>query len=166
MKILIFGKRGFTKFMLYNNIDDSNVESQDIMIISINSAINRELLFDAQTTVQSHFKRQHSNVMIMHFGDYSEEFVNKIEHEGPTGIFNDYKAQKLYRFIKANKHKKTAIVHCGAGISRSGAIGSFIYDLYGKDDMTWDEFKRKNPQIQPNTHILKLLRKVYEKDKQ
>jgi predicted protein tyrosine phosphatase len=150
--------------MQYLDINDSNVELQDCMFISINSSHKGELLYGAQTNIESHFKRQHSNVMIMHFGDYGEEFVNKIKHEGPTGIFTEYKAHKLYKFIKANQQKKMALIHCGAGISRSGAVGSFIYDLYGKDTMTWEEFKRKNPRIQPNAHILKLLRNEYEKD--
>jgi predicted protein tyrosine phosphatase len=99
----------------------------------------------------------------MHFGDYGEEYITRVAHEGPTGIFTPFKAKKLYEFIKANKDKHMAIVHCAAGISRSGAVGTFIHNLYGT--MTYEEFKRKNPQIQPNGHILRLLNEELRKDK-
>jgi len=165
MKILIFNKKDFIQFMQYNNIDDSNVESQDMMIISINKHYRPYCEDSFKHDVVCYFKRQHPNVLIMHFGDYDENDVTQKAKEGPTGIFNEYKARKLYKFIKNNKDKSLVVLHCGAGISRSGAIGSFIYDLYGKDTMTWEEFKTRNPQIQPNIHILKLLRKVYEEDK-
>lgn len=151
--------------MLYNNIDDSNIESQDMMIISINNHYRPYRKDSFKHDVESYFKKQHPNALTMHFGDYNENNAIQKGNKGPTGVFNEYKAKKLYKFIKDNKNKSLAILHCGAGISRSGAVGNFIYDLYGKNDMTWDEFKRKNPQIQPNIYILKLLRKVYEEDK-
>jgi len=154
MKVLIQGKREFNKFMEYNNIIDDNVTTKDMMIISINNHIE---------DINSYFKRQHSNVMIMHFGDYSIDEFNKNDFSGPTGIFNEYKAKKLYEFIKRNKEKKLAVLHCGAGISRSGAIGTFIFDLYGEG--TFEEFKRKNPRVQPNQHILRLLNEQKRNDK-
>jgi len=155
MKILVYSKRDFNKFMQYNNITDENVESQDMLIVSINDFIE---------DIYSYFKCQHSNVMIMHFGDFGEEEAMDELKNNPSchGIFNAYKAKRLYRFIKANKNKKLAVVHCGAGISRSAAIGLFIFDLYG--ECTYEEFKRKNPRIQPNQYILKLLNEQRRKD--
>jgi len=163
MKILILNKAKFNHFMEYNMITDDNVETKDAMFISVNSPFNSELLFGAETTVQSYFKRQHSNVMIMHFPDVGEMYHMKFPKD-PT-LFTKFKAKKLYEFIKRNKDKSMAVVHCGAGISRSGAIGTFIYDLYGRDTMTWEEFKRKNPQISPNEYVLKLLHNEANKDK-
>ena len=162
MKVIICNKREFNRFMEYNGITDDNVETKDMMFISVNHAISNVDFVHDTSKVQSYFKRQHPNVHIMHFGDYGENYVYKFIHEGPTGLFNEYKAKKLYEFIKANKDKSIAIVHCAAGISRSGAVGTFIYDLYGHVDFT--EFKRTNPRIQPNQHVLKLLRKEQEKD--
>jgi predicted protein tyrosine phosphatase len=138
--------------MTYNAITDESVESQDMMFISINNHIK---------DIYSFFKRQHSNVMIMHFGDYGEDYIQTYWGQ-PTGIFNEYKAKKLYNFIKANKDKHLSVIHCGAGISRSGAIGTFIFDMYG--ETTYEEFKRKNPRIEPNQHILKLLNEQRRKD--
>ena len=162
MKILIFNKREFNNYMKFNDITDDNVETKDVMFISINNYYEGSKS-SYSLDVKSHFKRQHSNVMIMHFGDYSEEYVYRTIHEGPTGLFNEYKAKKLYQFIKKNKDKSMVVIHCGAGISRSGAVGTFIQDTYGT--VSYEDFKRKNARIQPNNHILKLLQKELKKDK-
>ena len=155
MKILVYNKRDFNKFMIYNNITDENVESKDMLIVSINDFVEN---------IYSHFRRQHPNVMIMHFGDYGEEEAMNELKNNPSchGVFNAYKAKKLYKFIKANKDKNLAVIHCAGGISRSGAVGTFIFDMYGEG--TYEEFKRKNPRIQPNQCILKLLNEQRRKD--
>lgn len=164
MKVVILSKPEFNKIMSYNSITDDNVENVDAMFISINSPNRDELIQGAKTSIYSHFKRHHSNVMIMHFGDYPEEFIQENVDKNPTGLFNAYKAKKLYEFIKKNSNKSIAVVHCGAGISRSGAVGTFIYELYGND--TWEDFKRLNWKIHPNAYVLKLLREELKKDKE
>lgn len=143
--------------MEYNLIDDNNVESKDIMFISIISPIDDFQPLISQLSKQSWFKEEHSNVKILEFGDYDESNINN------PHIFNIGQAKELYEFIKNNKDKSMAIIHCGAGISRSGAIGTFIFDMLGST--TYEEFKRKNPRIQPNSHVLRLLRQQQLKDK-
>ena len=164
MKVLVFNKLAFNKFMEYNAITDDNVETKDVMFISINNPCDPGM-FMSRNDVYSYFKRQHSNVMIMHFPDFGETMIQNYIKMGvnPCRVFNQYKAKKLYEFIKKNKDKSLAVLHCGAGISRSGAVGTFIFDLYG--DVSYEEFKRKNPRIMPNSHILKLLRAELNKDK-
>jgi predicted protein tyrosine phosphatase len=151
MKVLILNKRNFDNMMEFSYINDDNVESQDAMFISICSPPDDNQPYISQLSQTSYFKREHPNVKILYFGDYSGDFALNNEH-----AFNLGHAKELYTFIKQNKNKSMAIIHCGAGISRSGAIGTFIQDLYGTS--TYDEFKRKNPRIQPNSHILRLLR--------
>lgn len=160
MKILILNKIEFNNFMKYNNITDDNVESKDMMFISINNH-NDIGMYMYGGDIYSHFKRQHSNVMIMHFGDFGEEFIAKVEHEGPTGIFNKYKAKKLYEFIKRNKDKRMAILHCGAGISRSYSVGLFIYDFFNENK---NNVIKTNRAGSLNHHIFKLLKKQYYLD--
>ena len=166
MKVLILNKREFNQFMEYNAITDDNVETKDMMFISINNPCDSSM-FMSRGDVYSYFKRQHPNVMIMHFPDFGESMIQKYIEMGVNtcNVFNQFKAKKLYEFIKRNKNKRMAILHCGAGISRSGAVGTFIYDLYGHDTMTYEEFKRKNPRIMPNSYILKLLCAELNKDK-
>ena len=47
-------------------------------------------------------------------------------------------------------------VHCNAGISRSGAIGTFANDYCG---MNYSEFLKNNPYIMANSYVLRLLRR-------
>jgi predicted protein tyrosine phosphatase len=153
-KIIILGKLDFDKTMEYSNTNDSNVEEKDIMYISICSPQDDDQPYIAQLSRESYFKEEHSNVKIMYFGDY----LYPGEHS-----FTEEQAKELYEFIKENKDKSMAIIHCGAGISRSAAIGTFIFDFYG--ETTFEEFKRDNPRIHPNFYIYKLLKEQYEKDK-
>lgn len=152
--IIILGKKDFDNLMQYSNTNDSNVEEKDIMFISICSPQADNQPYISTLCKESYFKKEHSNVKIMYFGDYS--FSG--EHS-----FSKEQAKELYKFIEANKDKSMAIIHCGAGISRSGAIGTFIFDLYG--ETTYEEFKRANPTIHPNYYVYKLLKEEYEKDK-
>ena len=75
MKVLIFSKLNFNNFMQYNGITDDNVETKDMLIVSINNVKD----------TSSYFEKEHENVKIMHFGDYSEEFVLRVIHEYLTG---------------------------------------------------------------------------------
>lgn len=157
MKVLIRSKIVFDDMMKYQGIDDSNVESKDIMFISICSPKDDDQPYISSLSTESYFKEEHSNVKIMYFGDYTSNDLNN------PYVFTIGHAKELYEFIKRNKDKSMAILHCGAGISRSGAIGTFIFDLYGNGD--YEEFKRKNSQIYPNHHILRLLNNVHEQQK-
>ena len=140
MKVLVLSKREFDKMMDYTFVNDDNVEEKDIMIISVCSPPddNRHS-FKSQKNRELWFKREHPNVKIMYFGDYGEHHLDKVEY-----LFTNEQAKELYEFIKINKDKSRAIIHCGAGISRSGAIGVFIHSLYGNNspEMTYEEFKR------------------------
>lgn len=150
--ILARSKRVFDQMMEYNGINDSNVESQDAVFISICSPKDdeeRQPLI-SRMSKESYFKSEHSNVKIMYFGDYGETEV-----EGNPFAFSKEQAKELYEFILANKDKSIFICHCGAGISRSAACATFIFDNFG--EMTWDEFKQKNPHIAPNQYIIKML---------
>lgn len=163
MNIIILNKRLFNEFMTYNFINDDNVESQDMLIISINEFFRYETLFNDKYNVQSYFKRPHANVLIEHFGDYHEDYVSRcIEQKLPTfGFFNERKAKKMYEFMLRNKDKSLAVLHCGAGISRSGAAGHFLWENFGT--MSYEDFKRKNKKIEPNKHILRLLNEEKER---
>jgi hypothetical protein len=156
MKVLALSKINFDKMMALYAIDDSNVESQDAIFISICSP-KEDGQFDqfyiSQLSKESYFKSEHPNVKIMYFGDYGEKEIENNPH-----VFTKKQAKELYEFIVANKDKNMAIVHCGGGYSRSGAIATFIFDNFGGYD--YEEFKRRNPQILPNMHILRMLSDV------
>lgn len=75
--------------------------------------------------------------------------------------FNNEMANQVIQFIEKNRKAKNWILHCTAGISRSGAIGEFISDYLGQD---YFQFKRDNPQINPNSEIKKILNNYVRKD--
>lgn len=79
---------------------------------------------------------------------------------GNYKIFDDEIAKELIEFILKNKDKSSCIVHCTAGVARSGAVGKFINNIFGEENKK--QFKRSNPHISPNRLVLKLLNENYE----
>ena len=150
MKVYVFGKNQFDKLMVENGITDENVESRtDIFLISI---VDTDMWLESK---EPYFKEDHENVLNLNFDD--------VEHDGEpsptnwnkgTRAFTEEQANKLFQFIKKHRDKKTCIVHCMAGISRSAGCGTFINGYCGGD---WEEFKRNNPQICPNARVERLL---------
>jgi predicted protein tyrosine phosphatase len=152
--ILALSKINFDKMMADNAIDDSNVESQDVMFISICSPKDDNQFYISTLSKESYFKSEHSNVKIMYFGDYGED-----ESENNPCAFTEEQAQELYKFIIANKHKSMSIIHCEGGYNRSFSVGLFINDFITKG--SYEEYKKKNPQGIGNAYVYKLLKKQY-----
>jgi len=99
----------------------------------------------------------------LNFHDIDEPFIC-VEHPDPAagpyhGMSMD-QAKEVVAFAEKHKDASLIIVHCAAGVSRSGAVGSFLAEYYGVD---WEEFKCMNPQISPNQYVLKLLRIAAQK---
>ena len=73
-------------------------------------------------------------------------------------LFNWRQAQAIIDFgkeINKGKDKSVLVIHCDGGVSRSGAVSTFLNDYYGLD---FKDFKRLNPQIKPNHYILRVLK--------
>jgi predicted protein tyrosine phosphatase len=139
-KVLVLSKERFKDFICFNNITDENVESKNICIISINDGGAKPLLSKAE------------NVNVMFFDDTSENEL----HLSPSLVhFNTENAAEIIQFIEKHSSKDLFIVHCTMGVSRSGAVGTFINDYFGLD---YFQFKRNNPIIQPNQFILSQLK--------
>jgi hypothetical protein len=51
------------------------------------------------------------------------------------------------------------LVHCHAGVSRSGAVADFARAVTGTD---YDAFRRANPQVVPNAFVRRLLLAAWE----
>ena len=144
MKIYVINKMNFDSLMIAKNITNENVELlKQSFFISINNT-NTSLYGN------SYFNSDKSNVKALYFDDCGKDKLNEV-------AMNINQAKELFEFIKQNIHKESCIVHCSAGISRSGAVGLFINEYLHQD---CNEFKNINPQIQPNHHILTLMRYV------
>lgn len=75
-------------------------------------------------------------------------------------LFTKEQAQQIINFINTinqNNKIQTLVVHCSAGISRSGACGFFACRYLHLNEK---EFWKTNPNIAPNNHVLDLLHKV------
>lgn len=86
-----------------------------------------------------------------HFADITEQIDEFV-------LFNKIHARKIIDFIDKMKDEvDTLVVHCAAGISRSGAVGLFVCRYLGLDET---EFRKINSNIAPNMHVLKVLNTV------
>jgi len=73
-------------------------------------------------------------------------------------LFNWRQAKEIINFgdgINKGKDKSVLVIHCDGGISRSGAVSTFLNDYYG---LNFRDFKKRNPKIKPNHYILRVLR--------
>jgi predicted protein tyrosine phosphatase len=99
----------------------------------------------------------------LRFADITKENYEKDKNfydEKNLIIFTIEHAQQIINFInKVNRNDKiqTLVVHCSAGVSRSGAVGFFACRYLHTNEK---EFWKTNPNIAPNSHILDVLHKV------
>jgi predicted protein tyrosine phosphatase len=154
MEVVILSKQQFDAAMANHKISDENVEERHSLFISINDANG--------SNEQPYFKRNHSNVLIQYFDDVDEDMsipiIGTNEFKKCTAFTLD-QAVQILEFINlpANKSRKQCIVHCAAGVSRSGAVGTFINDYFKGN---YFDFKKLNPNIHPNNHIIRTLKNV------
>lgn len=106
------------------------------------------------------------NVLSLHFSDISREEYDSIkayENEQTKRlkeqiiVFDRGHAKKVIDFVtklQIEPQKRLLVVHCHAGISRSGAVGLFINRYLKLNDKL---FRQDNPYILPNAYILSTL---------
>ena len=106
------------------------------------------------------FKEEHPNVLNLEFDDVTED-LNWKGHLFKA--MSEEQADKCVDFIEKNKGK-IFYIHCKAGISRSGAVGKFIFDFFNENGC-YDEndFEYFNRHIRPNNHVLTLLKRSFYK---
>lgn len=68
-------------------------------------------------------------------------------------IFSDEDAQKIHAFILEHRGKNI-IVHCAAGISRSGGVVEAILELF-------PEYEDRGYPRHPNNYIKRILKRVF-----
>lgn len=75
-----------------------------------------------------------------------------------TQLFCETDAVAILELAQRITEETTVIVHCDAGICRSGAVGEFIADVTSYDRL---QFVRDNPHILPNIHVKSVLWNTY-----
>ena len=103
------------------------------------------------------FDKSIDNFLQVKMWDIEEDlFENgELKYEKP----NDNELKNIVDFINKHKDKSVFIVHCSAGISRSGAVATFIKDKF-IDEVDKEKFNTENKYIQPNLYILKRLNEL------
>lgn len=160
-KLLCVSQGWFDEIMLWLGWDDEHLPSEEHALISITES-------DEKSRCSHWFKRDHKNVINLHFDDI----------DGESEIWKDYKrysngdiqyrdqrlhpmhrveAQALLRFINYHKGKRF-IIHCQAGVSRSQAVVRFILDTFPEEYNITDCWQ-KNLPITPNVYVLALLKR-------
>ena len=90
---------------------------------------------------------RHPNLLVLFFDD--------VETEIP-GAFSNEQAMTIVNFIQRDT-SSPLLIHCTAGISRSGAVGLAIAEHFG----CVEDFLRKNSDIMPNQLVLQKLRTAF-----
>lgn len=151
MQIYILGKKDFNEVMLRAGVTNDTVELyDDSFFISINDTTGHYS--------KSYFK-EHDNVKVLNFDDVEEdvvvEYLDNVKPRFIAKAFSEEQAKDLFEFIQKHRNKKVCYVHCSAGISRSGGVGTFINDYMEQD---YFDFMNKNPHIHPNGTVVRLLK--------
>jgi len=100
------------------------------------------------------------DILQLQFGDLTPEEISKDSSISKDFLFNKEQAKQIIEFVNTlqkRDSREVLVVHCMAGIARSGAVATFINDILNLD---YSRFKRDNPQIRPNSFVLRSLREV------
>jgi predicted protein tyrosine phosphatase len=156
MVVKVLSKLAFDSMIKNKGVSNSNVEEyKNTFFISIINTGNTKRIEEQPILKDA------ENVKVMCFDDVIEDIDIPIIGQSTSinALAMTYlQAEELVSFIMKHKDKKSCIVHCSAGISRSGAVGTFINDIYG---IKHEEFIKNNPYIQSNMHVYLLLKKAY-----
>lgn len=152
----------FADQMKKHALDDSNIETKKSALI--------EIAGEQDALEMLYFKQDHSNVLRILFDDVDEPYKVYIMGELSAGqVIEDEReyrmvvpmsveqGKQILEFVKKHRDATNFIVHCAAGISRSGAVAKFITEYFGGDDRGYVFL---NPHTQPNSRILKILREL------
>jgi predicted protein tyrosine phosphatase len=105
------------------------------------------------------------NVLILRFDDVddSDPFI----FQG-TRFMTEADAEAIAAFVES-PDSRPIVVHCTAGISRSGAIGACLNEYFNKklslNETEHQAFWIAHPHINPNLHVMKLLWKSLKLDR-
>lgn len=109
----------------------------------------------------SKYDKTLDNFLQVKMWDVKEDIYcdGELIYEKPT----DEALQQITDFINKHSSKQAFIIHCTAGISRSGAVARFVFDKFA-GDVDVLQFNEGNKYIRPNQYILERLKEIdYEK---
>lgn len=155
-KIYVMSKVQFQDTLNRNGIDDTTVDEYiKVAFICINDS-SGDYYHDPL------FVHDHHNVLNLWFDDVENEGELSPTNKGENRAFSTQHASRIIEFLESNKHVDTLMIHCAAGISRSGAVGRVALEyLQGNRE----SFKINNGQINPNPRVERMLNEAWHKRK-
>lgn len=149
MKVTILSQAAFWHTLIDNNIIDDLLD-KDFFFLSIRNP---------DDTDKVPFREDSRNFKTMWFYDIEDDIED--ENGVKYAKISDDQLLELYTYIMEHSTTKNFIVHCTAGVSRSAAVGSFAFDMFGRQLESYDSFKRRNRNIVPNSYISSKLKELY-----
>ena len=157
----------FKRTMQDNDLYDCNIEQRaDLAIISIGNSFDDELADDifANGPSSHWFGFPHKNVLNLDFDDIAApEEWKALSECSQFVLFNEDMAHQIVKFVETNRFATIWIVHCSAGVSRSGAISKWLTD--------WLEYKYgiaannvDGSYALPNPYVLMILNRLFRID--
>jgi predicted protein tyrosine phosphatase len=135
-----------SKRIFESNFDNDKIEKQKgyTLFISILDMDNEEKKY-----------KDLPNFLQVKMWDIEEDLHDKngLKYLKPS----DTELQKIVDFVNNNQNYKRCIVHCSAGISRSGAVVTWLKAKFKIDNQS---FLDTNKFIQPNLYILNRLKQL------
>ena len=154
----------FKHTMKNNDLYDCNIEQRtDLAVISIGNSFDDDLAEDifANGPSSHWFRHPHRNVLNIDFDDIAapDEWKNLSKCPGYV-LFDEEMARKIAGFVEENRDASIWIVHCSAGVSRSGAVSRWLKDWldikYGIEANNVD-----GRYASPNPHVLRILDRCF-----
>lgn len=155
----------FKHTMKNNDLYDCNIEQRtDVAVISIGNSFEDSEPDDIFSNDPSSrwFRQRHRNVLNLTFDDISafgvEPLAGSSAGDGYV-LFDESMAREIVAFVETNKDASVWIVHCSAGVSRSGAVSRWLKDRlefkYGIEANNVD-----GRHAVPNAYVLEVLDRV------
>lgn len=151
MLIKTFSRYAFNTRLKSQYINDETVEQYPKMFfIGCVTGSSR----DSANCVPA-FADKHPNTISETFDDTSPNIESYFERKRRSNVvFDKDMARRLVTFIETiPEDAESVLIHCSAGISRSGAIGYYIANKFG----LIEQYVKENPQISPNPWVLELM---------
>ncbi len=143
-QIHVLSRRNFLK--LIPTLTDKQLS--EVGIISIRDADFPIILPDSD------------NVLNLSFDDAESDQIGTplIGGSWVVQLFNEEMAEQIVNHVNSNMDKNVWFIHCLMGQSRSAAIGDVLSTVF---EIPYEEFKRLNPQIKPNSLVRSTLLKKF-----
>ena len=153
----------FEECCLNDGLNDDNVEQCNTAFIDIIGTEECLRYYLKEDDTRHYFLQTHDNVMNLEFDDLTTDML----YDGHVfKTMTIFQAEVLLGFIERNIKNGNIVkfrICCRAGISRSRAVGEFIYRYCVDNGILVNYNEREEYVTSYNVHILSLLNNVYWK---